>query len=105
MSVICSKQLSTKDFHYDAKLKLFTAEISTLSHGRSHEVFGRVYDDACDEGFVLVSHKTGEEITFVVDKIDMDSEGDIAGWNLIAINRRSGHRDATKDFTVLVIND
>ena len=105
MAVICWKRLSTKDFHYSVDTKNFVAEISTLSQGRTRAVFDQVYDDACDEGFVLVSHKTGEEVTFVVDKIDQDSEGDIAGWHLIPINRKSGRRDISKDFTVLVIND
>lgn len=105
MAVICWKRLSTKDFHYDSDSKCFTAEISSLSNGRTRAVFDAVYDDACDEGFVLVLHKTGDEITFVIDEIDRGSEDDIAGWNLIPINRRSGLRDYTKDFTVFVIND
>lgn len=113
MSVICNKRHSTRDFSYQADSKTLTIEESTLRQfrvvdedGNLCSVFGRVYDDACDEGFVLVSHKTGKEVTFVVDKIDYDASGeDIGGWNLVPINRKTGRIDTSLDLKVLVIND
>lgn len=105
MAVICHVEHSTHAFSYHSDTKMLVAEVSTLTNGRKKEVFGQVYDDACDEGFVLVSHHTGKEITFAVDSVDKDSEGDVAGWRLIPINRKTGHRDTSVQFTVLVIND
>lgn len=105
MTVICSKRLSSRAFHYNPETKTFTAEISELSRGGTADPFGRVYDDAADEGFVIVSSKTGDEVTFVINGADRDSDGDIAGWVLVPINRKSGYRDCSKDFSVLVIND
>jgi hypothetical protein len=104
MSVICSLRHSTKNFTYHKDTKTLTIEISTLTQGRG-PAFGQVYDDACDEGFVLVSHKTGREITFVNDGLDRDPEGDTAGWRFAPIDRKTGRRDRTLDLKVLVIND
>jgi len=106
MAVICHKYWSTKEFHWDAKEKLFSVEISTLAGPLRDRkpVFGQVYDDACDEGIVLVSHKTGREVVCAVEKVDTDSEGDVAGWNLVPINKKSG-RPMKNWFRVLIIND
>lgn len=101
MAVICSIRHSTNLFSYSGKV--LVVEDSTLSGGHNRETFGRVYDDACDEGFVLVSHRTGEQITFVIDHLDMNGD-EIAGWRLVPLDKH-GRRDLLKDFTVLVIND
>jgi hypothetical protein len=98
---------STKEFSF--KNKLFTAEISTLSQGGKREVFGRVYDDACDEGITLVSEKTGERIVFVVDDIDYNgpiSEREVGGWRLKpAPEGVRGNRKHLADLRMLIIND
>lgn len=44
--------------------------------------FGRVWNDSCDEGLTVVSHRTGEEVVFAVEHVEVDSEGDIRYWNL-----------------------
>lgn len=107
MSIICSKYHSTRDFFYHAETKCFIAEASALScGGREHD--GRVYDDACDAGFVLVSHKTGDSVLVAQDGTDMNGD-EVAGWRykVIAVQgRRPGQWiSGTKEFTVLVIND
>ena len=38
---------------------------------------GRVYDDACDLGLTLVSHKTGREIVFAMYREIRDGEGEL----------------------------
>ena len=38
---------------------------------------GRVYDDACDEGFTIISEKTGEGAVFAFHKDEEDVEGDL----------------------------
>jgi hypothetical protein len=112
MAIICSTYLSTRDFSYNAKTQTFTAESSDL-HGAKGP--SRVYDDACDEGFILVSHITGDSIVFALQSIDYlggsdDENKDIAGWNFKAVARnaaRAGRWIESNDipFKVLIIND
>lgn len=77
-----------------------TAEVSDLVRDRNP--FSAVYDDACDEGLTVVSHRTHKEVVFAVDKIDMNGD-EVAGWRLVSISTRSGRPDGL--FTLLVIND
>jgi hypothetical protein len=53
----------------------FVAEISE-THG-----FGRVYDDACDEGLTVVSATTGREVVYVVERTEV-RDGELVAWYL-----------------------
>lgn len=55
----------------------FTADASDL--GRAFSL-SRVWDDACDEGFSIVSVKTGRAAVFALYDHDEDNEGDVTGW-------------------------
>jgi hypothetical protein len=102
MAIICTKTWSTRDFNYTAKDRTLSIEASTLRAGfPGRRTFGPVYDDACDMGFVLESHKTGRKMTFVINKVDKDRDGDIAGWWLTA----AAVKDRALGIKVLVIND
>jgi hypothetical protein len=104
MAVVCKVRHTTRGFSYNKDTKVLVGEASTVSAGDKHPLFGRVYDDAVDEGFILKSHKTGKEITFVVDKIDA-KKGEIKSWSLVPIDRKTGRRDKSLNFKVLVFND
>lgn len=52
---------------------VFLAEISSLGDFR----LGRVFDDACDAGFTLISERTGEAKVFSGPETTRDAEGDI----------------------------
>ena len=41
---------------------------------------GRVWNDACDIGFILKSPKTGREILMVQTGRSTDREGDVTSW-------------------------
>lgn len=43
----------------------------------------RVWDDACDVGVTLVSHRTGREVVYVVEDMARDGEGDLLWWDLL----------------------
>jgi hypothetical protein len=105
MAVICNVLHTTRGFTYDKKIKALVSEASTITAGDKHALFGRVYDDACDEGFVLKSHVTGGEIVFAIDKIDLNSDGEVMCWYLVPIRKATGRQDPSRDFHVLVIND
>ena len=73
---------------------LLVAEMSDLPG------FGRVWDDACDEGLTLVSHRTGREVVYAVNHIERDDEGDLLYWDLRPVD----HRDNSLP-TLRVFND
>lgn len=94
---------STKQFSYDNKT--FRAEISDLLKGGQFSVFGLIYDDACDEGLTLVSHKTGKEAKFVVDYIHKDPEKDIMWWTLVPTRDTVRHLPSLCNTRVVIYND
>jgi len=61
-----------------------------------------LFDDACDEGFTLVSHKTGKHVMFYyVDKV-YDEEGDVIQWKFEECELRPMETNGTR---VAVLND
>jgi len=71
-------QVSYKQFTYDAATATFSAEMSS-THG-----FGRVYDDAADEGLTVIG-RTGLPVVFAVWADHRDAEGDLTHWDLRAV--------------------
>lgn len=67
---ICSSKFSFKN-------NTFITEASDLGRGL---FLGRVYNDACDEGFTIVSEKTGKGAVFALYNHDEDGEGDLVAW-------------------------
>jgi len=67
--------LSSSRFTF--KGNTFSAEASDF--GRSFKL-DRVYNDACDEGFSIVSAKTGKVAVFALYNHEEDSEGDLISW-------------------------
>lgn len=55
----------------------FVAEASDF--GRDLKL-GNVYDDACDEGFSIVSAKTGRAAVFALYNHEEDGEGELVKW-------------------------
>jgi hypothetical protein len=89
--------LSTLDFRYYSEDRLFICERSDLKGKR---ILGRVFNDACDEGFILRSHKTGREVIFCQSGTDYNNDGEEAGWRFEAL--ASQDCDGVR---VLIIND
>lgn len=63
--------VSTGRFTYSKRTCTFSAEASDLPQP------GRVFDDACDVGYTLVSERTGAEVVFAESGRETDSEGDL----------------------------
>jgi len=93
-------RVSSTKFHWVKASSEFFAEISDLGHSFR---FGRVYDDAADQGLTLVSRYDSREIVFVVDRIDRDGlENEITGWHLSPVLPGDG---GSIPFTILIAND
>lgn len=100
MSVIRTKSHSTQQFTYLPSSRTFSAEASDFGPS---EYTGRIYDDAADESFWLVSHKTGREKPFVLWRTH-SRDGDLTHWEFREINPRSG-RTVEGGLRVFVFND
>jgi hypothetical protein len=84
-------EINTSLFTYSAKNKRFISEISTIRCN----IFGQIYDDACDAGFVLVSQKTGKKKTFFFIN-EETKDGEIVSWNF---------KDTKGELEIIIYND
>jgi len=87
------ESLSTKMFNWHAEDKVFTQEISSL--GKAN-LFNRLYSDACDVGFAIVSHVTGKKVVLYMSSRET-YDGDVVSWCFKPVDK---HR-----FAVIVLND
>ena len=84
---ICSSKFSFKNH-------TFVAELSML---RGVE-FERVYDDAADFGFSVISKRTGKSAVFAFNGYDTDGE-DVAGLRFVCVT------PGLQNLKALLIND
>ena len=73
--ILTPTPISSSRFSF--KGNTFSAEASDL--GRRLEL-GRVFDDAYDEGFSIVSEKTGKIAVFALYNHEEDNKGDLVCW-------------------------
>lgn len=100
---ICRIRHSSNHFQKQPGNKLI-AEASDLQQGSRRELFGAVYDDSCDEGFVIVSERTGREATFAVDSRD-EAEGEVRAWELVPTKKTLRQHPHLAGLRVVVLND
>lgn len=62
-----------------------TQEISQFK-GNEHIFFGRLYDDACDQGFRLINKNTLKVEAFYLACTLNDDEGDVQCWVFRPVN-------------------
>ena len=72
----------------------FIAEASELGSFR----LGRVYDDACDEGFTVISEKTGKPAVFAFNK-EIQNGDEVGGWEFVCVT------PGLKQLKAVVFND
>jgi hypothetical protein len=78
--------ISSKAFSFDKSNLTFYADVSevTIGHGLRLE---RIYPDACDAGFTMMSEKTGRTCRFVEVAEERDAEGDVILWRFDAVDK------------------
>lgn len=92
----------TNDFSWHPEYKEFLADSSELRWRKGWPELGRVYDDACDEGFTLVSDRTGKEMVLALEEVD-ENDDYSGGWRTLTfVPADPRHRG---DFRVTVFND
>jgi len=82
MAVLRPAPVSSDNFTFSRSLNTFAAEASDL--GPDFRL-GQVYDDACDEGFTIVSARTGAAVVFAANGTDKDAEGETTAWRYVAV--------------------
>lgn len=98
--MIIGRPISSSVFAYYAREKTFSIEVSDV---KGFPFCGRLYNDACDEGFVLVSHKTGKSQPYFLNQtIRNDFGEDVAGWEFLPAEPVLPGAKGTK---VIVFND
>lgn len=93
---------STKQFTYNKESKTFVCDMSELQHGGINPL-GQLYGDACDQGFVLVSEKTGSEVAFYLHHTEREADGDLRYWLFKAAAHRA-FEPATSELKVMIVN-
>lgn len=100
MAIIATIRHNSASFAQSGK-GVWTAWASDLDEGGSRPLMGRVYDDAGDEGFLLVSARTGKEVPFAVDHRQLKG-GEVTAWHFRAIGPDLD--EATKALELIVFN-
>jgi hypothetical protein len=78
-----------------------TCEISDLGNA---DIFRPIYDDACDHGFQIRSHRTGKIVTFYL-KYVFRREGDITHWTFAPLAEDVRKNQRLAEYFVTVWND
>lgn len=95
MAILHPPVTPASQLHWNSRDRTYAGEISSTNG------FGRVYDDACDEGLTLIG-ETGRSVVFVIDHTSRDAEGEVTGWTLRpAVRLTPGFRGVT----LILFND
>lgn len=82
MAMLPVKEYSSKQFTWNVETGHFVACASDLSRT---DFWSRIYDDACDVGFAIVSERTGKSVVFYL--AEQEHNGDeITNWNFLPLN-------------------
>lgn len=104
MQNFIGSQILSTSFDFNRETKEFVAEISMLQHGGKNPL-GQLYDDACDQGFVMVSAKTNKLVDFYLSDTQRDAEGDVQYWEFKPSIRAVFYNKDLEGVTVIVLND
>lgn len=100
MAIVANK-ISSKFFTYTLENKTLTADASDLT---GQNFSSRLYDDACDVGFIMVSAITQNEVMFhFVHKLDDGEE--MYGWEFHPTIESVKKYPNVEGVKVLIFND
>jgi len=81
--------------HFSFKNNVFIAELSEVPVKH----FQRVFDDACDLGFTIISAKTGNHVVFAIDRYELDADDDLVAIHFKCVTPKF------KNLTAVLLND
>lgn len=85
-----SKNLSvvnSSSFMWHPGDKTFTSEYSMLPYFNIR----RVWDDACDVGFIMQSHRTGYKKVFVLSEVKTSQDGELLWHEFVCADHKHGN--------------
>lgn len=65
----------------------------------------RLHDDAVDLGFKMRSEKTGEVVTYVMQSVVHDLEGEVVGWQYVPTSESFRRVPGCADTEAMIYND
>ena len=71
------RALDTRNLGWDPEKQSFAEEASTARYTGSY----RLYDDACDFGIWVRSHRTNRLVPFLLKQTQEDSEGEVLAFH------------------------
>lgn len=101
--MICTaiKGIVSSHFSYHSDTNTFVAEASDCN---GFDLFQQIFD-TCDQGFAMVSTKTGEGCTFVLSEVKRDMDGDVQYWEFVPLRKEELSTPRMRAIKVLVYND
>ena len=95
---------STEGMSHSPALKLLVVEASMMRLRPGFQ-FDRLYDDACDEGLALWSHKTGVVTTWYLEMTSTDLEHEVQYWLLKPTSESIYKVPALAGYALKIFND
>jgi len=90
--------IAISKFTYVGSTNSLVTEISDLGNFKP----GQIYDDACDEGFIIDGNY-GSFVVYLSETVRNETE--IVSWKFKAINEFVKFRPELKDLTIIIFND
>lgn len=100
MAELRTKIISSDRFTF--KNRVFVCEASDLG---PNFTFVRIYDDAADAGFTMVSARTGKYANFYLVNTFRDGEGDVTHWLLKPTSEAIRRNPGLTGTEVHILND
>lgn len=97
-------QLSTRDFVVSFGKPLMFAEASTLGFRAGEVPGGQLYDDACDEGITLISHRSGARSHWYRTAAVIEC-GEVISWVYKPAPETVRKHPKLADWEVQILND
>ena len=105
--LICNLVFNHDQFNYDKERNIATADFKDLSARRALiSPTAQVWNDACDEGFILLG-KDGRQSIWTLSSFynDDDNDKEVAGWWFARYIRNwNTVSDTIKAMRILIIN-
>jgi hypothetical protein len=92
---------NSKLFSINPKTREFVADASDLGNFK----LDRIYPDACDMGFEMVSHRTGQSVKWYLMTEMYNGDGDITAWSFNLTPESARKYPDLANWVVLVFND
>lgn len=90
-------------FSYDFLTNAFSGDISTLQ-ANGVDPIAQLYHDACDQGFLMRSHRSGNIAVWYLSDTGKDREGDTTHWTFKPTMATVHHNPVLFDAKVYVWN-